>query len=411
MRYVVLGSSAAGINGIRSIRSIDKDGEITLISKDREVYSRCILHHYMEGIRSLRELDFTEPDFMKIHRVYWIQGQAVTGIDSGEREVLCEDGRKVPYDRLLIATGSHSFFPPVPGLKESGNVFGFRNFDDIQQILAAAERASHIVVMGAGLVGIDCVSGLLDLGKDMALIDMQDHMLSMQLDVQAAKAYEEAFAKKGLKQYYSTGIKAVQSDAHGNVSGVVLSDGTQLPCDLLVVTAGVRPNIDFLEGSGIAVDERGLAIDVEGRTNVEGVFGAGDVTGRNPIWPVAVKEGIIAGSNMAGKHKLMTDFFASKSTMNFLGIATMSLGIHTPPDETYRVERALDEERGIYKKVIHKDGKIYGAILQGDFAYSGILTQLIRRNVDVSKVKKPLFQIDYSDFFHMDENYEFYFED
>jgi len=178
---------------------------------------------------------------------------------------------------------------------------------------------------------------------------------------------------------------------------------------LLIVTAGVRANIGFLNDSTIEVDKKGLVIDRSGRTNDSDVYGAGDVTGRGPIWPVAVKEGVIAGSNMVGVHREMTDFFTSKSTMNFFGIPTMSLGINEPLDSSYSVE-IEEDNRGNYKKVIHKDGKIYGATLQGDLSYAGVLTQLIKENIDISKVKKPIFKIDYSDFFNITDNFEFSYE-
>lgn len=409
MRYVVIGSSAAGINGIRGIRSVDNEGEIILISKDQAVYSRCILHHYMEGIRDLKRLCFIEEDFFEKYRVKWVSGKAVTGIDSTGRKLTLEDGSQIPYDKLLIASGSHSFFPPIPNLKEADGVIGFRNLEDIEQIMVQAKTAGHIVVMGAGLVGIDCVSGLLPLGKELTLVEMQDHMLAIQLDKKAASVYEKAFLEKGVKQYYSVGIKEIGMDVDRHIRKVILTNGEIIPCDLLVVTAGIRANVGFLLDSGVETDQRGLLIDEAGKTNIEGVYGAGDVTGRNPIWPVAVKEGLIAGSNMAGGNMLMTDFFASKSTMNFLGIPTLSLGMNTKPDETYQ-EMIQETGHGEYKKIIYKDGHIYGAILQGELSYAGVLTQIIRRNIDVSKVKKSVFKIDYSDFFHIKDNYEFMYE-
>lgn len=409
MRYVVIGSSAAGINGIRGIRSVDNEGEIILISKDQAVYSRCILHHYMEGIRDLKRLCFVEEDFFEKYRVKWVSGKAVTGLDSAERKLTLEDGSRIPYDKLLIASGSHSFFPPIPNLKEADGVIGFRNLEDIENIMVQAKTAGHIVVMGAGLVGIDCVSGLLPFNKELTLVEMQDHMLAIQLDKKAASVYEKAFLEKGVKQYYSVGIKEIGLDEDRHVRKVILTNGEIIPCDLLVVTAGIRANVGFLLDSGVETDQRGLLIDEAGKTNIEGIYGAGDVTGRNPIWPVAVKEGLIAGSNMAGGNMLMTDFFASKSTMNFLGIPTLSLGMNTKPDETYQ-EMIQETDHGEYKKIIYKDGHIYGAILQGELSYAGVLTQIIRRNIDVSKIKKSVFKIDYSDFFHIKDNYEFMYE-
>lgn len=165
-----------------------------------------------------------------------------------------------------------------------------------------------------------------------------------------------------------------------------------------------------MQDTNIELDMYGLVIDSTGKTNYDYIYGAGDVTGRNPIWPVAVKEGIIAASNMCGVNREMTDFFASKSTMNFLGIPTMSLGINEPLDDTYTVEVERDDN-GNYKKIIHKDGVIHGAIIQGDLSYAGILTQLVRSKIDVSKVKKSLFEIDYSDFFNTKENFEFRYEE
>ncbi len=363
MKYVVIGSSAAGINGIRGIRSMDKEGEIVLISEDEQVYSRCILHHYMEGIRGLKKLCFVEDGFMENYKVTWKAGRKAVSLDDEKQIVILDDGSEVDYDRLLIASGAHSFFPPVKNLRETGGVIGFRNLDDIEEIMDQAKYAENIVVMGAGLVGMDCVSGLLPYGKNLYLVEMQDHMLAIQLDSKAAKAYEDAFEEKGVKQYFSLGVSEVIADEAGQVCKVRLTNDEILPCDLLVVTAGVRANIEYLEGSLVQTDQRGLLIDETGKTNIDNIYGAGDVTGRNPIWPVAVKEGLIAGANMAGGHRKMTDFFASKSTMNFMEIPTLSLGIHTKPDDSYE-EVTEVTKNGDYKKIIFKDGHIYGAILQ-----------------------------------------------
>lgn len=409
MKYVVLGASASGINGARQLRNLDKEAEITLISKDDKIYSRCILHHYMEGIRNAKKLEFVEDDFINKNNIKWLKGAEVTKVDVSTKKVIVSTGEEVEFDKLLIATGSNTFFPPIPNLKDAPNAIGFRNFDDCEKIMEMSKTCENIVVMGAGLVGIDVISGLTHTGKKVALVEMKDHMLSIQLDKKAAAPYEIGFEEKGVKQYYEKGIKELIVDETGKITDILLTSGEKIPCDLLIVAAGVRANVSFLEGSGIETDKFGLLIDAFGKTNCEDIYGAGDVTGRNPIWPTAVKEGIIAASNMAGVTSEMTDFFASKSTMNFLGIPTMSLGINEPIDETYEVEIESDDS-GNYKKIIHKDGKIYGAIIQGDLSYAGVLTQLIRREIDISKVKKPIFKIDYSDFFNVKDNFEFAYE-
>lgn len=409
MKYVVLGSSAAGINGVRELRKLDKECEIVLISKDKAIYSRCILHQYLSGERNMEQLCFAEKDFEKLYQVNWMKGRSCVGLKPKERLVLLDNGETVSYDKLLIATGSHTFVPPVKNLKEAKNVTGFRNIEDMEVLKEAAENACNIIVMGAGLVGMDCIAGFLELGVKVSVVEMAGWLLSRQLDERAAKTYQEAFEKRGIKQYYGVGIAEVILDEEQKIREAVLTDGTRLPCDYIVVTAGVRSNVEFLEGTGIETSRFGLIYDETGKTSDDNIYGAGDVSGTSPIWPAAVKEGIVAASNMAGVPRKMTDFFASKSTMNFLGIPSMSLGDVNCTDADVTAE--VKETKDSYKKILHKNGKIIGAVLQGDLAYGGILQQMIARKIDVRKVKKPIFDIDYSDFFRIKENFEFYFEE
>ncbi|WP_373214155.1 NAD(P)/FAD-dependent oxidoreductase [Ruminococcus sp. 5_1_39BFAA] len=409
MKYVVLGSSAAGVNGVRELRKLDKNSEIVLISKDKAIYSRCILHQYLSGERNMEQLCFAEQDFEQLYKVNWMKGRSCVGLKPREKLVLLEDGEEVSYDKLLIATGSHTFVPPVKNLKEAKNVVGFRNIEDMEVLKEVAKKAENIIVMGAGLVGMDCAVGFLELGVKVTMVEMAGWLLSKQLDERAAKTYQDAFEKQGIRQYYGVGISEVILDEEQMIREAVLTDGTRLPCDYVVVTAGVRSNVEFLEGTGIETSRFGLLYDETGKTSDDNIYGAGDVSGTSPIWPVAVKEGIVAASNMAGVPRKMTDFFASKSTMNFLGIPSMSLGDVNCGDEGVTAE--VKETKDSYKKILHKDGKIVGAVLQGDLAYGGILQQLIARKIDVRKVKKPIFDIDYSDFFHIKENFEFYFDE
>lgn len=409
MKYVVIGSSAAGINGARELRRLDKEGEIVLISKDKEIYSRCILHHYLGGKRNIEQLSFAEPDFAARFRLQWMKGRTCTRLNREKKVVVLENGEEVSYDKLLIASGSHTYFPPVLNLDKAENVCGFRNIEDMEQLKKAAQDAKNVVVMGAGLVGLDCVSGFLELGIKATLVETAQWLLSRQLDMWAAKIYQTAFAEAGIVQHYGVGISEVILDEKNRINEVVLTNGKSLRCDYLVITAGVRPNIEFLEGSGIETGRFGLLYDETGRTNDDSVYGAGDVSGTRPIWPAAVKEGIIAAANMAGENRKMTDFFASKATMNFLGIPTMSLGNVNPKNG--EGEEEIRETKDSYKKIVHQNGRITGAVLLGDLAYSGILQQLIARKIDISRVKKSVFDIDYSDFFHIKENFEFYYEE
>lgn len=405
MRYIVIGASAAGISGAKTLRELDENAEIILISKDEHVYSRCILHHYISGHRDIDKLNFTDGNFFKENNINWIKGVEVKGVNDAEKNIILSNAEVLSYDKLMICSGASAFIPPVEGLRKANNVVGLRNLDDAVIIKEQVKNVKNVVVLGAGLVGIDAVSGLIDYDVNITLVEMGEKILPLQLDSYTSKVYESKFTEYGVNLKLGVKAEKLLLDSNNNPKRLMINTGEEIPCELVIVATGVRSNISFLENSNIKCDKFGLIIDENGKTNIKDVYSAGDVSGRNPIWPTAVKEGIIAANNMAGKDMVMTDFFGSKNTMNFVGVATMSIGMVEPKDATYNVEVDIDGEN--YKKIIHKDGKIYGSIIQGDLSYAGILTQLIKENIDISKVKKSLFDIDYSDFFNIEKNFEF----
>ncbi|HAT4340401.1 TPA: FAD-dependent oxidoreductase [Clostridium perfringens] len=405
MRYIVVGASAAGISGAKTLRELDKDAEIILVSKDENVYSRCILHHYISGHRDIEALDFTDRDFFKKYNIEWKKGLEVKSIDDREHVIDLSNGEILKYDKILLATGASAFIPPVENLREAKNVVGLRNLEDAIKIKEEAEKVKNVVVLGAGLVGIDAIAGLAFKDLNVTLVEMGDRVLPIQLDKYASSKYEKRFEDAGVKLKLGVRAEKVLIDENKNPKALLINTGEEIPCELIIVATGVRSNVAFLKDSSIETDRFGLIINEKGETNARDVYGAGDITGRNPIWPTAVKEGIIAANNMVGNEIFMEDFFGSKNTMNFLGLTTMSLGVVNVPDDSYTEEIDISGEN--YKKIIHKDGKIYGAIIQGDLSYAGVLTQLIKEKIHVSKVKKPLFEIDYADFFNIKENLEY----
>ncbi|MDK0863433.1 FAD-dependent oxidoreductase [Clostridium perfringens] len=405
MRYIVVGASAAGISGAKTLRELDKDAEIILVSKDENVYSRCILHHYISGHRDIEALDFTDRDFFEKYNIEWKKGLEVKSIDDREHVIGLSNGESLKYDKILLATGASAFIPPVENLRKAKNVVGLRNLEDAIKIKEEAEKVKNVVVLGAGLVGIDAIAGLVGKNLNVTLVEMGDRVLPIQLDKYASSKYEKRFEDAGVKLKLGVRAEKVLIDENKNPKALLINTGEEIPCELIIVATGVRSNVAFLKDSSIETDRFGLIINEKGETNARDVYGAGDITGRNPIWPTAVKEGIIAANNMVGNEIFMEDFFGSKNTMNFLGLTTMSLGVVNIPDDSYTEEIDISGEN--YKKIIHKDGKIYGAIIQGDLSYAGVLTQLIKEKIHVSKVKKPLFEIDYADFFNIKENLEY----
>lgn len=405
MVYVIVGASASGINAAKTLRENDKGIEIILVSKDEYVYSRCILHHFLDGRREIKALDFTPENFFEDYKIKWIKGVEVTGIDTSVKKLKLSNGEDLNYDKVLLAAGSSSFLPPIENLRTANNIVGLRNLDDAIKIKEEATKVKNVAILGAGLVGVDVLAGLLGYDINMTLIEMGDRILPLQLDNYSAEVYQDRLKEEGVNFKFGVRAEKVIVDDNNNPVSIKLNTGEEVSCELIIACTGVRANIEFLKDSGIECDKFGLIINSKGETNIKDVYGAGDITGRNPIWPTAVKEGIIAANNMLGKEVYMNDFFGSKNTMNFCGVATMSLGLVNKPDDSYTEETQVKGRD--YKKIIHKDGIIYGAIVQGDLSYVGVLTQLIKENIDIRKVKKSIFDIDYSDFFNEKENLEF----
>lgn len=376
MKFVVIGASAAGITVVQKLRECNPEAEITLISKDTEVYSRCILYHWLDESRTLEEMNFAGLDFDTRLRVQWMKGTVAVSVDTLNKTVHTDQNIEVPYDRLCIATGSHTNFPPVPGLREGKNIFGFRSLNDAEQIKETARNAKNIFIMGAGLVGIDVAAGLINFGKKIYLADMGSYMMPIQLDEYAAGVYQRLFEERGVTQFYGMGAREFVLDEQGNCCKVILQDGTEISVDLVINCAGVRPNVEFLKDSQIICDRYGLVIDEYGRTNIEDVFGAGDVTGRTPVWPAAVREGITAAYAMSGILKEETDYFTVKSSMHFLDVPTVSVGKVNGYDDSYK--EIIRKSSDSYRKIVVKDGVIVGALLQGDISESGMFTEAVR---------------------------------
>lgn len=400
MKYLILGAGAAGINGAKTLRELDPEGEITVVSKDTEVYSRCMLHHVISDKRTVAELNFAEGDFFEKYGIGWEKDALAKELHTGEKRLLLDNGKSLYYDKLLIATGSSSAIPPVKNLREGRGVFGLRNLEDALAIREAAKKVKSAVVLGGGLVGLDAVDGLLGEEIGLTVVEMADRLLALQLDQFAAKKYEDLFASKGVKIVTGRRVEEVMLDEDGAVRAVQLEDGSRINCEMIVVATGVRPNVDFIRENTIALD-RGIVINERCETNVPDVYAAGDVCGKNPIWPLAVKGGIVAAHNMAGQTMVLDDAFGLRNSINFLGLETVSLGMVDPPDDTYQVFSYRHKD--VYKKAVYKDGIIYGAILQGDIAYSGVLTYLVKHKIDISPVEKDIFEVNFADFFSVNE--------
>ncbi|MBN8049053.1 NAD(P)/FAD-dependent oxidoreductase [Paraclostridium bifermentans] len=405
MNYVVLGASAAGINAIKVLRELDEKANITLISKDEHIYSRCMLHHIISEHRTLNSLNFVETKFDEKYNISWKKSCTVNNIDIENKEVsILETGEKVKYDKLLIATGASSAMPPIKNLKKAKHVYGLRNIEDAYEIKEKAKDCKKIAILGAGLVGIDALIGLLEYKNlDISVIYREPFILNRQLDEYSASVYENKFKELGVKFFKGASVNEICMDNNENIIGVVLDDENYIECDMAIVATGVIPNAEFINKEFISYD-RGIIIDENCKTTAKDIFAAGDVVGKNAIWTLAVKQGIVAAYNMAGREEKIDDSFVYRNTMNFLGIPTVSLGIVDMEEDC--IVNVRKDETG-YKKFIIKDNVIKGVIVQGDISYVGALTHLIKNNIEIPDLEKRIFEIGYADFFSVKGNGEF----
>jgi len=402
MKHVIIGAGAAGITAAKTIREQNKTDEIVLISTDETVYSRCMLHHYISGKRSLSELSFVTDDFFSDNNVRWISNAIVTNIDTKEKKVVYGGGSEA-YDKLLIATGAKSAFPPVEGLDGAKGVFGLRDLPDAKAIASKAAGAKNIVVLGAGLVGLDAAYGLLDMGKKPVIVEMADRILSVNLDSDAAAVYQAEFEKAGAIIKLKTKMSSVSLGSSGEISSVKLSNGEEIPCDLLIVATSVTPNAKWLESSGIAV-ERGVVVDKYLATGALDVYAAGDVTGLSGTWPDAMSQGEIAAMNMCGVQVEYSDFVPMKCTMSFFGIPTLSVGsfVAGAGDDV-----KVRESRGRYERVVVRDGIPVGVILQGDISRSGYWQHMIKNKISTAGIHKPIWKVSFADAYSIEANGEY----
>ncbi len=384
MRYVIIGGSAAAIGCIEGIRSVDKTGEIILITRETEWnYSRPLISYLLEG-KTTRDKMWCRPDsFFTRNGVTVKAGVLATALDAGDRTVRLSTGERLAYDRLLAVTGSRPFVPPIPGLETVERTFCFQTLSDASALAEALRPESRVLILGAGLTGVKCAEGIRGLCAQIAIADLAPRVLPAVLDDTAAAMVQARMEEKGVRFYLNDSAAAFR----GNTAR--LQSGTELEFDVLVTAVGVRPNTQLVADAGGAVD-RGILVDGRCATTLPDVYAAGDcaqgydaVSGEKrmlPLWPNAMLQGETAGINMAGGRADYTQGIA----LNASGV----FGLHMITAGSYEGESFTVQRDGSYKRLVTADGVLKGVIMVGDVSRAGIYTDLIRK-------KKPLSEIDF----------------
>lgn len=395
MNYVIIGNSAAAVGCIEGLRRWDKNGSITVISDEKHhVYSRPLISYYLAGKVKKEHMGYRKRDFYEKHNVALRLGKKAVSIDPKKKSVALDDGGIVSYDKLLIATGSSPFVPPTEGLHNQSNVFTFLKYDDALGIEKLIMPQSRVVVVGAGLIGLKAAEGLVPVAGSVHVVELAPRVLPMILDEQAAAPVQQRLEQNGIT--FHLGMTVAQAVGEEQVEKVILKDGTELECDVLVMGVGVRPNVAEAKAAGVEVN-RGILVDDAMRTNVPDIYAAGDVTeavdlvsGERKImalWPNAYAQGRAAAFDMCG-HK---DDFAGVFPMNavgFFGLSIITAGIQGGDGTQVLLKRC--EQTGAARRFYVKDDVLVGMILVGDVDRAGIYTSLMSEKTPLSTLDKPL---------------------
>jgi NAD(P)H-nitrite reductase large subunit len=389
-RIVIVGNSAASLAALESIRRLDGTCPVTLVSDEpTPAYSRVMLPYFLSGERP--DISLRSPEYYQRMGAHTFLGRRAVRIESDV--VVLDDGTILPFERLLVATGSHAAVPDIEGIQVPG-VFPLKNMADALRIREHQSNGRRVVILGGGLICLLVVRAFLKLGFEVSILVSSDRLLSRMLDVEASALIQQRLAGAGVRIFTRTDAARIVA-RNGKVHSVATAAGEEFPASLVILAKGIRANVELARTGGLATG-RGILVDPYMRTSREGVFAAGDcaeapdmlVPGKKTIsatWFEAVAQGETAGANMLGLGRPSMGSL-KMNVMETLGIPVASIGMTEPPDAEARVlARSRD---GIYRKLIISRDRLVGAILVGDVSEAGPITMLIRRGVPLSSLNR-----------------------
>ena len=385
-RYVIVGNGVAAAGCIEGIRSRDRSGEITVISEEKHpVYCRPLISYYLEGKTDPERMRYRGENFYEETGCRVLYGRKALRLDAAAREVTLDDGARLAYDALCLAAGSSPFVPPFEGLDTVKRKFSFMTLDDALALEAALTPASRVLIVGAGLIGLKCAEGLAARVASVTVCDLADRVLSSVLDADGAALMQRHLEAHGLRFFLGDSVARFEGDR------AVMQSGAVVDFDLLVLAVGVRPNAALVKEAGGEVG-RGVAVDEEMRTSLEGIFAAGDCAEGTDIaagtrrvlaiMPNAFMQGHAAGVNMAGGEERF-DKAIPMNAVGFFGLHAMTAGVAAGEVWEERTGHSL-------KRLFTADGLLKGFILIGCEERAGIYTSLIRERTPLASLNFEL---------------------
>jgi nitrite reductase (NADH) large subunit len=388
-RYIIVGNGVAGTGAAEKIRGYDGDGTIDIFTNESlPYYTRIRLPDFLAGAAEEKDLVLHKPSWYEERRIELHLKEGIEEVAPDRREVRTARGNRYRYDRLLLATGGHSFIPPIQGVEREG-VFALRSIGDARRIKEYAGKATDVLLIGGGLLGLEAGNGLRRTGLKVMVVEFFPRLLPRQMDRAGAEMLKGRMEEMGFTFYL--GAKSREIAGRARVEGLTLEDGTCIPCDMILISAGVRPNLALAEGLGLEID-KGVIVNDRMETGIDSVYAAGDLVQHRGrfygIWPAAEKQGEIAGINMAGGAELYEGTVMS-NRLKVVGIDLVSSGeIDVEGQFESLVER--DEGKGVYRKLILDDGVIIGCILLGNVSGNQEILEAIEKRRDVTDVKAEI---------------------
>ena len=398
-RHLIIGGGTAGMNAMRTIREEESErSEITLVSAEKP-YSRMVLPYYLD--RSIAESHvFTATAALlaqwgvKAHL-----GRRATGLDVKKNVCTLDDGTTIEYDDCMIATGSSAVRAPVPGADGRG-VHSFWTLEQARGVIAGITPGTSVAMVGAGFISFTILNSILSLGAKLTVIELAPRILPRMVDDVGAGLVEEWLTAHGVT--IKTDVKLTSVDEVKGRKRLKFSKGPDLVCDLVIMATGIKTNLDWLKGSGVAINQ-GVVVDDHLRSNVPNVYAAGDVAeGRDlvsgqpavhAIEPTAQEHGRVIGANMAGKDVT----YRGSLIINIVEVCHMDAASFGAWDDTKaEAVSALKKERSAYRKLLFTGDRLTGAIIIGpskDIWSSndvGMLKGLVQTGVSLARFKDHL---------------------
>jgi phenylglyoxylate dehydrogenase epsilon subunit len=407
-KYLIIGTSHAGLSAAEEIRIHDRKGFLTMVTmEDTLPYSPTILPYIVSGRVRPDQVILRDEDYFKKNKIHFIKGKAVTAVDPSSSATVLSDGDKIVYEKLLIATGSEPLIPKVENL-ENVPFLELRMMKDALDHLRVMKKTKSALVMGTGLVGIHTAENFVERGIHVDVVRARPkknpRILPNYFDEDCSRLIQDVFESHGVDFYLKN--YAVRAECEADKFVLDLVDGKKLEGDLFLVCTGIEARSGIVANTEIETDQ-GILVDRKMKTSVDNVWAAGDVAQAhdffsqdrilNAILPDAVIQGKIAGAAMSGG-KLDEDYVGgiSMNTFNYFGNRAFSVGIHTPwNDKEYEINKTVLPKAGFYQKMVFQGSVLVGMSAVNSNLDPGIVLNLIKRKVDlkdetISLISNPL---------------------